>query len=172
MTQTLFIVILVIALLSAMIGAYFFYRVNRWHQGRVVRTRFEKGVEAEEGVEAILARYGFELVEAQPRVYLKAQIDGQDCEYLVRPDGIARQGEQLFWVEMKSGKKATKPLSTQTRRQLLEYSLGSGGQPVLFIDAEEKSLRKITFGGSCEHSSAARWQIKEGKRAVDVSSTS
>lgn len=133
---------------SFMMGGYFFVRAARWKQAKVVRARFDHGVQSESKAESILKKEGYELLSSQETLTLSMFVDGALRTYKVRPDGVAHKNGQTFLVEIKTGKKAVNPVSGPTRRQLLEYSVGGGVPGVLLLNADEESVQLIQFGSS------------------------
>jgi hypothetical protein len=95
----------------------------------------------------VLARRGYRVIAEQETRVLTLWVDGQARAYQVRADYLVRdRAGRLLVAEVKSGRLATDPLHTPTRRQLLEYQLGyQDAHGVLLVDMERGCVRRIRF---------------------------
>lgn len=152
--------IFVFALVCALFGAWLYARARRWRDGKQVRARFERGVQAESRMQELLRVAGYELVDEQPQLQMTMRIDGVLKTYRLRPDAVARRGDQSFWVEMKTGKVATNPASRDTRRQLVEYYYGTDETPILFVNAELGTVQQVSFA-SLQRSESTETSVDE-----------
>ena len=74
--------------------------------------------------ELLLKESGYYLEETQKGSKLSMWVNGKQFSYLVRPDAFASKDGKRYLVEIKTGKVATDPKHSATRRQLLEYYHG------------------------------------------------
>lgn len=134
-----------LTLLSILFGVYLFFRISRKWRQVVTNRRCRHGLKAEKKAGSILKAHGYELIQAQQDVKATIEIGGRKHKYTIRPDGIARRGHKVYAVEVKTGSIATNPLSSNTRRQILEYYYYCHVDAVLFVDADSWSVQEIAF---------------------------
>ncbi len=136
---------LCIALLSALVGAFLFHWVTRFLLRLKLKKRFDRASLGEKEAEDLLEEWGYKIEETQTSSRLSMWINGEEFSYLVRPDAFAVKEDKRYLVEVKTGKQATNPKNTSTRRQLLEYFHGFDVEGVLLIDADLKKIHQIHF---------------------------
>lgn len=135
-----------IAVLSALIGALFFYWITKWILRRKLKKRFQRASAGEFEAKNFLESLGYTFLEVQKSSWLSMWIDEEEHTYLVRPDAFVQKGKKKFLVEIKTGKIATNPKLTATRRQLLEYYYSYNEvDGIILINADDKSLFHIRF---------------------------
>ena len=134
-----------IALVSCVLGGLVFLAVSRWWKQRRFLRRCRRGVQAEAQAGPILKSYGYELLETQKQVQATINVDGKALAYQVCPDGLAKRGNSLFAVEVKTGRTAPKPLYRETRRQLLEYYHILPVEGVLLVNADLRTVSVVSF---------------------------
>ena len=126
-------------------GAYIFYKISTFLRLRLFAKRMKRGEVGEEIGKAYLIKHGFTIIEEQPRESSIILIDGVPNKYNVRADFLVERKGRRSIVEVKTGNVSTNPTSTNSRRQLLEYSHIYDVDDLLFFDAESKKLQKISF---------------------------
>ncbi len=136
---------LCIALLGAIVGAFLFRWITRFLLKLKLKTRFDRASLGEKEAEDLLEEWGYTIEETQATSKLSMWINGEEFSYLVRPDAFAVKEDKRYLVEVKTGKQATNPKNTSTRRQLLEYFHGFDVEGVLLIDADLKKIHQIHF---------------------------
>jgi len=141
--RIIFFVIVVCLCMFA--GAYIYYKLSEYLRVRLFTKRMKRGVAGEEIGKAYLIKHGYEIIEEQPRESSIILIDGVENEYNVRADFLVERKGRRAIVEVKTGNVSTNPTSTNSRRQLLEYSHIYDVDDLLFFDAESKKLQKISF---------------------------
>lgn len=134
-----------IALFGAFIGAFLFYWITKFIFRSKLKKRFNRASVGESEAEDLLLDQGYTIEETQKSAKLSMWVNGEHFSYLVRPDAFATKENQLFLVEIKTGKVATNPKNTSTRRQLLEYFHGFDVDGILLVDADQKKIHQIHF---------------------------
>lgn len=137
--------ILVIALISALIGAYLFFAITKFLLRLKLKKRFQRASIGEGTAQTLLEEMGYTIEETQKTSLLSMWINDEEFSYIVRPDAFAIKDNERYLVEVKTGKVATNPKHTATRRQLLEYFHGFDVDGVLLIDAELQKIHRVHF---------------------------
>lgn len=116
--------------------------------GRASRRRNRVALQGEADAEALLASYGYRVVDRQVRALWWMVVDGEEHELEVRADllveDVEHPGRQLV-AEVKTGTLAPDPTWPATRRQLLEYSLVFAPMGVLLVDLERGEVVEVEF---------------------------
>lgn len=133
------------ALLCAFLGAFLFYFLTKFFLKLKLKKRFNHASRGELEAERLLEESGYTLDEKQTSSKLSMWINGEQFSYLVRPDAFASKENKRYLVEVKTGKQATNPKNTSTRRQLLEYFHGFDVDGVLLVDADLKKIHQVHF---------------------------
>ena len=140
------IIILTILILFCMItGAFIYYKILKFIRARLFKKRMKRGEIGEEIGKNYLKKHGFTIIEEQPRESSTILIDDTPNTYNVRADFLVERKGRRAIVEVKTGNISTNPTSTNSRRQLLEYSHIYNVDDLLFFNAESKKLQKISF---------------------------
>lgn len=139
------IIIVMLICLCMFAGAYIYYKISEFLRVRLFNKRMKRGEVGEEIGKAYLIKHGFTIIEEQPRESSIILIDGVPNKYNVRADFLVERKGRRSIVEVKTGNVSTNPTSTNSRRQLLEYSHIYDVDDLLFFDAESKKLQKISF---------------------------
>lgn len=119
-----------------------------WISGEPSRRAKKRVARAKRGEiegEQFLREMGFHILAVQPEYIWKVQVDGKAAKILLRPDLLVEQGGRRYVADVKTGAVAPDPLSSATRRQLLEYMLACGVDGVLVIDMEARRIRSLAF---------------------------
>ena len=120
---------------------------------RIARTwalkrRFRRGAAGEDKAARYLLRHGYTILKRQATKQMSMTVDGHTREFEIRADFLVRKHRKNAVVEVKTGKYATDPVHTETRRQLLEYAVSYNADTVYLFDADENEMRKITLYGA------------------------
>jgi hypothetical protein len=134
-----------IALFGALVGALLFYWITKFILKFRLKRRFDRASEGEFEAQNLLAEHGYQIEQIQKTAKLSMWINGELFSYLVRPDAFATKENLKFLVEIKTGKIATNPKNTSTRRQLLEYFHGFQVDGILLVDADLRKIHRIHF---------------------------
>ena len=134
-----------IAIALCFLGAYLYQKFCTFVLKRKLKKRFDHARCGEKSAELLLKESGYYLEETQKGSKLSMWVNGKQFSYLVRPDAFASKDGKRYLVEIKTGKVATDPKHSATRRQLLEYYHGFDVEGVLLIDAEVEKLHHISF---------------------------
>ena len=137
--------ITVVAFASILLGWIITRQLQIWLQRWRVRKRFARGRAGEQDAKRFLARKGYDVVDQQISRETGVWVDGHWKSTTVRADFLVRKGGKQFVVEVKTGRTATDPSSTQTRRQLLEYSQVYDSDGLILADMDRKRLHQVWF---------------------------
>ena len=138
----LFAVILVLAFIG---GGVLALRLRGWLNRATSQKRFLRGRAGEREAAELLRQEGYEVVDEQASREANMWVDGRRLAVRVRADYLVQRNGKQYVVEVKTGKTATDPASTSTRRQLLEYERVYDADGLLLADMEQKRLRRIWF---------------------------
>ncbi len=128
-----------------LLGAYLYSKFTNLLLRKKLKKRFSHARQGEKSAHQILKEQGYDLEESQKGAKLPMWVNGKQFLYLVRPDAFATKGGKKYLVEIKTGKVATNPKHSATRRQLLEYFHGFDVEGVLLVDAEVEKIHNICF---------------------------
>ncbi len=138
-----FVVLGAVALTA--LSAVLAWRARGAIRRRQTRQRFERGRHGEQAAARLLAKAGYAILEEQLTRRTGFWVDEHWREVDVRADFLASRNGSTYVVEVKTGRTASNPSSTATRRQLLEYSLVYQADGLLLADMETGRLRRIRF---------------------------
>jgi len=144
---------LLLLLLGAWLGIYGYRNTKLFFMHR----RFKRGARAEDEARDFLEDEGYKLLDEQKSLKPTVLVDGRPHEYSVRIDFVATRGRKIYGVEVKSGKAATHPTESSTRRQLLEYAHVYAFDGLFLLDMETPRLMKIEFPGHVPRQSRWAW---------------
>ena len=100
-----------------LIGALIWNFLYKFIRSIKLRARFKSGRLGEVYAKNYLKSYGFKIIGEQVSLFSNMFIDGDTHQYQVKADFLVKKGNKTSIVEVKTGNKATDPLSTNTRRQ-------------------------------------------------------
>ncbi len=112
---------------------------------RRMRRRFERGAEGEQEAALLLERAGYVIEAAQAATRYAVDVDGALAEVAVRADFVVSRGGERFVAEVKTGRAAPRLETSATRRQLLEYQHAFDVGGVLLVDADARTVQRISF---------------------------
>ena len=131
--------------LCCFLGAFLYKKITHILLCKKLKKRFSYAKDRERSAEELLKEKGYELQEVQKESKLAMWVNGKQFSYRVRPDGFVTKEGKRYLVEIKTGKVATDPKHSATRRQLLEYYHGFDVEGVLLVDAEVEEVHHISF---------------------------
>lgn len=109
------------------------------------KRRFKRAKKSEVKAVKLLKKYGFEIIDLQKTKNYNLIIDGKFINATVRADMIAKRGNKIYVVEVKSGKKAPSLKNIATRRQLLEYYLVYKPDGLILVDMEREKIHSVDY---------------------------
>lgn len=134
-----------VALVLVAVGAWCALGLRRWWEGRSRRRRAVRAQRAERDAAGLLEARGFAVLARQQRQRWALEVDGRALEFTLIADYLVERGGQRWVAEVKTGERALDLRHGPTRRQLLEYQQAFGVAGVLLVDAEGRSLQRVSF---------------------------
>lgn len=98
----------------------------------------------------LLEEHGYTIIGVQEKRTVITRINGTPKTNHITVDIMAKKQGRVYIAEVKTGKKASRPLLAGIRRQLLEYYLAFEPYGILLVDMEKKALHEISFE-ICDH---------------------
>lgn len=128
------------ALLGAGAAGYAFRTaLRRWSFAR----RRRRGRQGEREAEALLSRRGYRVQQRQPGRVLRYTLDGAPVQVRVRADLLVVRGGRRYLAEVKTGRRAPRLETPETRRQLLEYAHAFDVHGILLVNADAGTVRRV-----------------------------
>lgn len=122
---------------------------RQWWQdtmaSRRSKKRLARAIKGEIEGEAYMRTLGYRVVAVQPEYVWDLTVDGKPARVVLRPDLIVEKDGRRYVADVKTGRYAPDPLSSSTRRQLLEYYLALKVDGVLVVDIESRRIRHLEF---------------------------
>lgn len=143
--------------LGLLVFAWLVLRARKALEMRRLQRRFRRGMAGQQQARRYLERRGFEIVAEQQALPATMKVDGAQRDFEVRIDYITKKGRKTFAVEVKTGKQATDPLDTSTRRQLREYSCLIPFDGLYLLDMDAPKLMRVRFPPSLTEQHGTRW---------------
>lgn len=129
-----------VALLGAGAGGYALRGLfRRWTFAR----RRRRGRQGEIEAERLLSQRGYRVLRRQPSRVLRYTLDGVPVDVTVRADLLVRRAGRRYLAEVKTGRRAPRLETAETRRQLLEYEHAFDVQGVLLVDADAGRVQRV-----------------------------
>ena len=119
-----------------------------WLRGASSRRSRKRVARARQGEiegEALVRAQGYRILAVQPEYRWQLAVDGRPAFVILRPDLVVERDGRRFIADVKTGQSAPDPLSSATRRQLLEYLLACKVDGVLVVDMEARKIHSLTF---------------------------
>jgi hypothetical protein len=132
-------------LVGLALGAFLMSLLRARREQLLARERNARGRRGEDRAAQLLAAAGYEIVARQQRASyelrsgVKALRVGLSFDFVVEKDG------KQCVAEVKTGALGPQLKHADTRRQLLEYQLASGGGEVLLVDPEREEISAVSF---------------------------
>ena len=136
-----FIIVFIFSLALSLLWNY----IAKIIKSNITLKKFANGKKGEIRAKDYLLNRGFKIIAEQPSIKKNIFIDGQEFFYEIRADFIIQKKGKKALVEVKTGKEAVDPLSTNTRRQLFEYSYSYDIDKVYLLDADSMKMKEISF---------------------------
>jgi len=109
------------------------------------KKRFKRGLKLEQKAAKYLESKGFNILGEQVEYKHVYFVNGEEFTATINIDYLVEKNEEVFVVEVKSGKSAISIKNRSTRRQLLEYAVAIECDGVYLLDMENKDLQLIEF---------------------------
>lgn len=132
-------------ILGLLLGAIILYLALRSWKNYKLHKYLRRARKGEKKAISFLEGKGYTIIGIQERKTFITRIDGNPRHNHLTVDLLAKKHGKIYVVEVKTGKKSSKPLLAGTRRQLLEYFLVFRPYGVLLLDMEKSKLHEISF---------------------------
>jgi hypothetical protein len=109
------------------------------------RARNLRGRRGEERAVQLLTAAGYAIVARQQRTSYALRSDTNEVRVSLSFDFVVEKDGQTCVAEVKTGALGPQLKHADTRRQLLEYQLASGGSQVLLVDPEREQISQVAF---------------------------
>lgn len=139
-SETLAVVAALLALVAVLTNV-----VERASRRRAFRLRRERGAAGEARAEALLTDLGYSVLGRQVSLRYDLDVDGAPHPVDLRADFVVSLDDRRYVAEVKTGRQAPRLDTPATRRQLLEYRIAFDVSGVLLVDAEQETVRAVTF---------------------------
>lgn len=119
-----------------------------WLQGepsRRARRRVARAMQGERDAERFVREQGYRILAVQPEYTWQLSVDGRPAQVVLRPDLVLERDGRRYVADVKTGNSAPDPLTSSTRRQLLEYLIACKVDGVLVVDVEARRIRSLVF---------------------------
>ncbi len=119
-----------------------------WLRGAASRRSRRRVARARQGEiegEALVRAQGYRILAVQPEYRWQLSVDGRPASVVLRPDLVVERDGRRFIADVKTGQSAPDPLSSATRRQLLEYLIACRVDGVLVVDMEARRIHSLVF---------------------------
>lgn len=117
----------------------------RGEPSRRARRRVARAIQGEVEGESFVREMGYRVLAVQPEYTWQLLVDGRPARVVLRPDLLVERDGRRYVADVKTGNSAPDPLSSATRRQLLEYLLACKVHGVLVVDIEARRIRSLVF---------------------------
>lgn len=112
---------------------------------RQQKKRFKRGLKLEQKAARFLVSKGFSVIGEQVEYRHSYLVNKEEAVSIINIDYLVEKSNEVFVVEVKSGKSAISIKNRGTRRQLLEYAVAIECDGVYLLDMENKDLQLIEF---------------------------
>lgn len=127
------------------VGAWLMDLLRARREQALARARNARGRRGEERAALLLTAAGYEIVARQQRTSYALREGTTELRVGLSFDFVvAKNGKQCV-AEVKTGAQGAQLKHAETRRQLLEYQLASGGSEVLLVDPERERIYPVSF---------------------------
>jgi len=148
-----------VGLALLVLGGWLALGIRRALLGLSRRRRSARAQRAERDAAGLLEASGFALVGRQQRQRWGLEVDGRAVEFTLIADYVVERQGRRWVAEVKTGERALDLRHGPTRRQLLEYQQAFGVAGVLLVDAEGRSLQRVSFLESREAPRGSRLAV-------------
>lgn len=137
---------LLLLLLAGLItGAIFYRTISRQWRSFIMRRRFKHGARGEVDAKKYLQKHGYKIIAEQKILSPRMWIDGKETSYSIKADYLVEKKGRRGLVEVKTGKKAVDPASSDTRRQVFEYYHQYDVDDFFLFDVDSGDIMEIRF---------------------------
>ena len=127
------------------LGAWLMDLFRTRREQTLARERNARGRRGEERAAELLTAAGYEIVARQQRMSYALREDDKALRVGLSFDFVVEKDGKQCVAEVKTGALGTQLKHADTRRQLLEYQLASGGTEVLLVDPERERISQVSF---------------------------
>lgn len=143
-------------ILGLLLGGLVLFFLFRFWRSYTAKKHLKRARKGEAQAIKFLEDRGYTITGIQERKTIITWINGSPRRNQLTADLIAKKRGRTYLAEVKTGKKASRPLLASTRRQLLEYFLAFRPYGILLVDMEKKALHEIAFE-VCENGEGWRY---------------
>ncbi|HTU61335.1 MAG TPA: hypothetical protein VMF89_22930 [Polyangiales bacterium] len=127
------------------IGAWLMDLLRARREQALARERNARGRRGEELAAQLLTAAGYQIVARQQRTSYALREGNKELRVGLSFDFVVEKDGKQCVAEVKTGALGTQLKHAETRRQLLEYQLASGGTEVLLVDPERERISHVSF---------------------------
>lgn len=127
------------------LGAWLMDLLRTRREQALARERNARGRRGEERAAELLTAAGYAIVARQQRTSYALREGDQELRVGLSFDFVVEKDGKQCVAEVKTGALGTQLKHAETRRQLLEYQLASGGTEVLLVDPESERISQVSF---------------------------
>lgn len=127
------------------IGAWLMDLLRARREQTLARERNARGRRGEDRAAQLLTAAGYEIVARQQRTSYALREGDKELRVGLSFDFVVEKDGRQCVAEVKTGALGPQLKHAETRRQLLEYQLASGGTEVLLIDPERERISHVAF---------------------------
>jgi len=127
------------------LGAWWMDWFRTRREQTLARERNARGRRGEERAAQLLTAAGYEIVARQQRMSYALREGDKTLPVGLSFDFVVEKAGKQCVAEVKTGALGTQLKHAETRRQLLEYQLASGGTEVLLVDPERERITQVSF---------------------------
>lgn len=109
------------------------------------RRRLKKGLVKEKEAYKRLTQLGYKIIGNNIKHNYSLQANQENINIGLEIDYLVKKKGKTYIIEVKSGESATQITNSNTRRQILEYSLFIKNDGVFLLDMEKEELQEIVF---------------------------
>jgi hypothetical protein len=127
------------------LGAWLMDLLRARREQLLARARNARGRRGEERAVQLLTAAGYQILARQQRTSYALRQDDKELRVALAFDFVVEKDGKQCVAEVKTGALGTQLKHAETRRQLLEYQLASGGSQVLLVDPEGERISQVSF---------------------------
>ena len=109
------------------------------------RKRLKRGIEKEKEAYRVLEKLGFKVIGQNVKYNYNVLENHIETKIGLEIDYLVRKNKKTYIVEVKTGSSATRINNSNTRRQILEYSLFVPNDGIYLLDMDNEQLFEIGF---------------------------
>jgi len=136
--------LITIWLLGVLAGIIILHQLGRFWSTRRGRKFRRRGKRAEKMAAKILKKQGYTILEKEPTIISRLQVNGVDRRFEVTPDFLVTKNGLDYTVEVKSHGSHELINQAHIRRQIVEY-IRAAQLPCILLTTRDKVLTHISF---------------------------